>query len=80
MGSILLRRAAEEEDAAVGSKLNFKIDSFDQSTGRTKCSLWFSIVSKSMGFTADARFFRSYMHAVESALRNLDAGMSVNKA
>jgi hypothetical protein len=41
--------------------------------------MWLSTASTRIGCTADGRFFRPYMRAVEAHLRRIDARLTVSK-
>lgn len=59
--------ARDEEQRAIGSQITFVV-SPNASEGRTQCSMWLSKFGTKLGFTTDARFFRSAMHGVEKQL------------
>lgn len=74
------KRAEHEEQAAIGSQIIFAVNP-RSSGGKTECAMWLSHY-KTFYFglaIADARFFRSYMHAVEKQLRVLDPALTVSK-
>jgi hypothetical protein len=76
--TMLSARATSEQDAAVGSEVSFEVE---EVTGETvQCAMRLSSRSSSRGFTADGRFFRPYMRAVESQLRLIDPRIEVSKA
>jgi hypothetical protein len=66
-----------EEQGAKGSKVTFEIEQAD--SGKTVCAMWLSENSTKLGFTGDGRFFRPYMRAVETCLRELDPAVQVTK-
>lgn len=68
--------ATREADAAVGSELCFEVEA---AGSPTVCALWLAASSTSFGFTADARFFRGYLNAIERQLRQLDPDLRVEK-
>ena len=70
---------ANEQEAARGSEVTFEIDEIGN--GYTVCAMWLS--SRGMmnvGTTADARFIRPYMTAVETHLRALDPALTATKS
>jgi hypothetical protein len=71
-------RGTNEEEGAVGSQVTFRVEQ-DAGT-RTQCTMWLSSSGKQLGFTADARFIRPYMRAVETTLGALDGEMVVEKS
>jgi hypothetical protein len=70
--------ASAEESAAVGSEVTFEIE--EAANGTSICAMWLSTRGSRLGFTADGRFFRPYMRAVENRLQQLDPRLSVSKA
>jgi hypothetical protein len=66
-----------EEQGAKGSKVTFEIESTEHD--RTVCAMWLSENSTRLGFTGDGRFFRPYMRAVETRLREFDPSLQVTK-
>ncbi|MBV9450185.1 MAG: hypothetical protein JO345_30280 [Streptosporangiaceae bacterium] len=77
--AIMSKRSGSEEDAAINSKVSFKIERV--ADGVVTCAMWLSAAGNLLGvFTADARFFRPYMAAVERQLRQIDPQLSVTKS
>lgn len=66
-----------EEQGAKGSKVTFEIERADGD--ETVCAMWLSQNSTKLGLTSDGRFFRPYMRAVETKLRELDPSLRVTK-
>jgi hypothetical protein len=75
--TVLSSRASDEEAGAIGSQVTFEVE--DIADGAATCAMWLSSGSKSIGFTADGRFFRPYMRAVEDHLRQIDPALQVAK-
>jgi hypothetical protein len=75
--TLLSSRASDEEARAIGSEVTFEVE--DISGGRATCAMWLSSKTSTVGFTADGRFFRPYMQAVETHLRSIDPAVQVQK-
>jgi len=75
--TMLSSRATAEQDNAIGSEVTFEIEQV--SGGSVTCAMWLSSRGTAMGFTADGRFFRPYMRAVEDHLRRIDPQITVSK-
>jgi hypothetical protein len=75
--TMLSSRATSEEDAAVGSEVTFEVENVTD--GTATCAMWLSSRSSTIGFTADGRFFKPYMRAVEDHLRKRDPRLEVSK-
>lgn len=71
------QRSQDEEATAVGSEVQFEVE--EAGEAETQCAMWLGTRGTKLGFTADGRFFRPYMRAVEAHLRELDAGVLVAK-
>jgi hypothetical protein len=59
------------------SEVSFEVEEFKD--GTATCAMWLGSRSAVMGFTADGRFFRPYMRAVESQLQQVDPRLQVSK-
>jgi hypothetical protein len=70
--------ASAEQEGAIGSEVTFEIEQHDG--GYTTCAMWLSSRGTRLGTTADGRFFRPYMRAVEDHLRQFDPSLQVAKA
>lgn len=82
LGGILSGTQALEQDTAVGSKVEFRIE--ESTHGQTTCCMGLTFSGRAgigglMGTTSDARFIRPYMQAVEKELRGLDSGLVMAK-
>jgi hypothetical protein len=75
IGGLLNGRSAAEGDSAVGSEVHFEIEGAEE--GRTSCVMRVGSRGSVMGFTADARFFRPYLRAVEVELTRLDPSIEM---
>lgn len=74
----LSQTAQDEERAAIGSEVTFEIEKVEED--QTTCTMWLSANATRMGITTnDGRFFRPYMRAVESELRQVDPTVQVQK-
>ena len=79
--TVLSSRATAEKDAAVGSRLSFKVVSIDAARGRTRCAMAMTqVASVYFFFIADARFFRSAMNHVGRCLSRVDQSLLLQKA
>lgn len=71
--------ARQEQAAARGSELTFRVSERAHSGARTSCSMWLSYAAiirvAFIPFTADARFIRGSMHRVVHRLRTVDPGL-----
>jgi hypothetical protein len=76
--TMLSARASSEEEGAIGSEVTFEIES--SGPDGTVCAMWLSSSASKAGFTADARFMKPYMRAVEDQLRALDPSLSMAKS
>lgn len=78
--TMLSARASDERDAAIGSRLAFRVLNHDPGSGLTRCAMelteWTTLY---FFFVADARFFRSSMSGVARRFRALDPGMELSK-
>jgi hypothetical protein len=75
--TLLSSRASDEEQGAIGSEVTFEVE--DSTDGVSTCAMWLSSRTSTVGFTADGRFFRPYMRAVEDHLRQIDPSLQVQK-
>jgi hypothetical protein len=75
--TMLSARASAEQDGALGSKVQFAIESTEQHL--TFCAMWLAAHGSRVGFTNDGRFFRPYMRSVEDHLRMVDPGLLLIK-
>jgi hypothetical protein len=73
----LTERGTNEQDSAVGSKVEFTTE--PGPGGVTVCHMHLAEWAAGMGFTSDARFIRPAMQRVEGALRALDPSLTVIK-
>lgn len=70
------RRSHAERDGAIGSQVTFEVRLVGD--GRSRCTMYLSTHGVAMGmFTADARFIRPHMQAVQRHLRDLDSSLTV---
>jgi hypothetical protein len=76
VGGLLNSRSAAEGDSALGSEVHFEIERAEG--GRTSCVMRVGSRGSMMGFTADARFFRPYLRAVEDELCRLDPSVEMS--
>jgi hypothetical protein len=77
--SSLSARSQSESDAARGSQITFEAGPRDPNG--SECSMWMNTSSKIwIFFTADARFFRSYMTKVGRRLRTADPAAQLVKS
>jgi hypothetical protein len=80
LGGILSQTSAHEADTALGSEVTFEVTGSDG--GRTACSMWLSSQGRAgiaglVGSTADGRFIRPYMQAVQKELAAIDPALRV---
>lgn len=68
--TMLSKTATVEQDGAIGSEVRFTTEQTDDQ--HTICAMWLASSATKFGFTADARFIKPYMRAVETELRKLD--------
>lgn len=77
-GPLLSEQARREEQIALGSEVRFEIE--EQGDGYTICAMWLAEHGEQAGFLiTDARFFRPYMRAVATQLRQVDPSLQVVK-
>lgn len=77
LGMASSRAQAAEAESALGSEVTFEVE--ESSGDSTVCAMWLSSNGSMLGTTADARFIRPYMPAVEARLRELDPTLEVAK-
>jgi hypothetical protein len=78
LGMASSRAQAAEAESALGSEVTFEVE--ESSGDSTVCAMWLSSNGTMLGTTADARFIRPYLPAVEARLRELDPALEVAKA
>ncbi len=69
--------AQSEEEGAIGSEIRFELE--EEGDGYIICAMWLESRTTRIGFTSDGRFFRPYMRAVETHLRQVDPTLQVVK-
>jgi hypothetical protein len=69
--------ATSEQQGAEDSSVSFAVESNEG--GKSTCSMWLGEYGSRMGLTADARFIRPYMQAVETSLRKVDPRLTAQK-
>lgn len=79
--TMMSRRSAEEQDAALGSVLTFQVTEHDSNSGITRCAMGMTRTGRIyLFFIPDARFFRAAMNRVARQLRAVDPNLTVTKS
>lgn len=73
----LSSRAESEERGAIGSEVEFTVESHDDD--HTVCAMWLALRGSTVGFTHDGRFIRPYLRNVANELREIDPDVQVLK-